>query len=844
MKNKIFQSAVVAFCALLFIAASTTIPQMPQVTTFSSDTLVPIAINAGVPGSYLNRTIQATNLSSGLIQITAGTNIVIGSTGIVYTIHSSTSGGGGTPATPSGAIQFEDGGNFGGDAGATYNKTTDVATIAGGVKVSTGGQFGIAGGGAWLFNDSTTDQAVLTNANLIVGTGGIANQKLTIAGAGGSAGLRSTWEDTDTGQQWSWSSGGSGPGFGSGAFVLRDSTLGTNRLWIGTAGLIGVNNTAPASQLDIKSSVSGVQRFARTTGSAPAVGYEMGTSSTPDFGLYDYGNSRYIWRNSGAQLLLLEAGGGVTIGSSVGTNMKLEINDAAGYCLRLQYNDSDGFATTYADFAVTSDGNLFVTNSGNYVKIAKDLTVSGSQTNLGITASRFVTTDANNKLVATGTSSALASTLSDETGSGAAVFGTSPSITTPGFIGLVTGSANASFDTLRITNSITNDVLTASRGVFTGANKELVSTAASAALSASLSDETGSGVAVFATSPTLVTPVLGVATATSVNKVTLTQPATGSTLTILDGKTLTANKTITLDGTDGTTQTFPATSGTVFSSVTKADVLEAGLYAADAGANDTYTATLSPAITAYVTGTRYSFKANTANTGAASINFNGVGAVAIKKAAGGITTDLSDTDIRAGQIVDVVYDGTNMQMQSARGNGLSFWQTSLIPESAILSTTAGPSIGLTISSGTGAATFRTLNFNQTTDNVAYWTIVTPSDMASGSWVFDISWYANNTSANADAIWAVAISATATGDGNLMTTQAVDTFATVASVASTTANALNQATITLTTTDSVAAGSVVTIAFLRDADDSLGNADDDSLAMDAKLVAVRVKIPRN
>lgn len=41
-------------------------------------------------------------------------------------------------------------------------------------------------------------------------------------------------------------------------------------------------------------------------------------------------------------------------------------------------------------------------------------------------------------------------------------------------------------------------------------------------------------------SPTLVTPVLGVATATSINKVTITAPATGATLTIPDGVTLNA----------------------------------------------------------------------------------------------------------------------------------------------------------------------------------------------------------------------------------------------------------------------------------------------------------------
>ena len=74
---------------------------------------------------------------------------------------------------------------------------------------------------------------------------------------------------------------------------------------------------------------------------------------------------------------------------------------------------------------------------------------------------------------------------------------------------------------------------------------------------------TGTTAVVLSTSPTLVTPVLGVATATSVNKVALTAPATGSTLTIADGKTLTASNSLTLAGTDATTMTFPASNATV-----------------------------------------------------------------------------------------------------------------------------------------------------------------------------------------------------------------------------------------------------------------------------------------
>jgi hypothetical protein len=65
------------------------------------------------------------------------------------------------------------------------------------------------------------------------------------------------------------------------------------------------------------------------------------------------------------------------------------------------------------------------------------------------------------------------------------------------------------------------------------------------------------------TSPTLVTPTLGVASATSINKVAITAPATSATLTIANGKTLTASNSITLAGTDATTMTFPSTDASI-----------------------------------------------------------------------------------------------------------------------------------------------------------------------------------------------------------------------------------------------------------------------------------------
>jgi hypothetical protein len=129
---------------------------------------------------------------------------------------------------------------------------------------------------------------------------------------------------------------------------------------------------------------------------------------------------------------------------------------------------------------------------------------------------------------------------------------------------------------------------------------------------------TGTGSMVLATSPTLVTPVLGVATATSINKVAFTAPATGSTLTIADGKTLTvsnsgtlggadgwtlaiaASKTLTVSnsltlvGTDSTTMTFPSSSASIIGSNVTA-TLTAGYSATPYNAGTKSSGTYTPA---------------------------------------------------------------------------------------------------------------------------------------------------------------------------------------------------------------------------------------------------------
>ena len=81
-------------------------------------------------------------------------------------------------------------------------------------------------------------------------------------------------------------------------------------------------------------------------------------------------------------------------------------------------------------------------------------------------------------------------------------------------------------------------------------------------------------------------------------------------------------------------------------------------YAASTTGTDAYAITLTY-FAAYTTGATVKFKADVANTGACTLNVNGLGAKAIKLDDGNNPTD---GVIKAGAIVTAVYDGTNFQI--------------------------------------------------------------------------------------------------------------------------------------------------------------------------------------
>ena len=88
------------------------------------------------------------------------------------------------------------------------------------------------------------------------------------------------------------------------------------------------------------------------------------------------------------------------------------------------------------------------------------------------------------------------------------------------------------------------------------------------------------------------------------------------------------------------------------------------IYANDSGAVNALVVSFSPAVIEYKAGLTLRVKAANTNTGATTINVNGLGLKSVVRRDGSI---LKDSDVVSGAVQEYVYDGTNFQLMSAFG---------------------------------------------------------------------------------------------------------------------------------------------------------------------------------
>jgi len=179
----------------------------------------------------------------------------------------------------------------------------------------------------------------------------------------------------------------------------------------------------------------------------------------------------------------------------------------------------------------TGTGSVVLSNSPTLVTPALGTPTSGTATNLtGLPISTGVSGLGTGVATFLGTPSSanLISAVTDETGSGALVFANSPTLVTPALgtpsalVGTnITGTASG----LTAGNVTTNANLTGA--ITSTGNATSLGSFSSANLLGALTDETGTGSAVFATSPTLVTPILGTPTSATLTNATGLPISTG-----------------------------------------------------------------------------------------------------------------------------------------------------------------------------------------------------------------------------------------------------------------------------------------------------------------------------
>ena len=317
----------------------------------------------------------------------------------------------GTPVIggTSGSVLFVDSsGNLGQDNANLFwdntSKFLRVPTIIGGsattadLTLQTTSGVGASGADMHFLvgnNGATEAMTILNSGNVGIGT---TNPGTKLELSGGSMTLTAA-DLTATNGAFNWTRNSSG---GTAMVVTQTNTGDIVNIFDGATevftildgGNVGIGTTTPGAVLDVSNSAAGTPNLhISNSGTAPTyTGLRINTNSATNAfsrnwfvgaNVTEYGDFQIIQSDAfqgnpvsaGTARFVIENTGNVGIGTTA-PDAALEINHATGDNLRLTYNDSNGGATVYSDFSVSSSGDLTITPSGGDVSVVGTLAAS------------------------------------------------------------------------------------------------------------------------------------------------------------------------------------------------------------------------------------------------------------------------------------------------------------------------------------------------------------------------------------------------------------------------------------------------------------------------------------
>lgn len=209
----------------------------------------------------------------------------------------------------------------------------------------------------------------------------------------------------------------------------------------------------------------------------------------------------------------IQSGDGVASSVEISTTA---IRIASNLSLSATAIDSANGTLTVNGLTVTASTGALTIAAGKTLTLSNTLTFTGTDaSSVAFSAGGTVAYVANKLSVfAATTSSELAGVISDETGSGLLVFNNAPALTSPVLTTPVLGTPSSG-DLSNCTALPLGSITGFGTGVAT-----FLATPSSANLRGAITDETGTGVAVFNDTPTLIAPVLGTPTSGNLSNCT------------------------------------------------------------------------------------------------------------------------------------------------------------------------------------------------------------------------------------------------------------------------------------------------------------------------------------